>query len=403
MIKQVFLSNLKKVNSFLLTGAGAGFILFCAAVFAVLVANSGFADLYNGILATNIGINIGDFVIEDPVSKWINDALMAIFFLMVGLEIKREIMTGELSSFSLAIMPAIAAFGGMVAPGLIFTFFNYHDPILMRGWAIPMATDIAFSLGVLALLGARVPLALKVFLTAVAVIDDLLAILIIAFFYTAELNFDYLIICVAILVVMFLLNIFFNVTRKAPYLILGAILWYFMHKSGVHATLAGVFTAMCIPHGGKQEEKTGTSSTLVSLEHDLHTMVVYFILPLFAFANSGVSFVGLSVASIFSESLSLGIMLGLLLGKPIGICLAMWIAIKLKVGNLPRQTNWFAVLAMSLLCGIGFTVSLFIGNLGFVGKDPELLNLVKAGVLSGSIIAGIIGYLVMNVALKHNK
>lgn len=373
--------------------AASGVLLFAAAVLAILVANSGLAPYYHHALESVIGLRIGGFVIEDPVEKWINDGLMAIFFLLVGLEIKRELLTGELSSFSRSMMPTIAAIGGMAAPALIFAGFNYHDAQLMRGWAVPVATDIAFSLGVLAMLGQRVPLSLKVFLTAVAVIDDLLAILIIALFYTAELKLGYLLMCGTLLGLMLACNFLLQTRARAPYLILGALLWYFMHKSGIHATLAGVVTALCVPHlGGMQ---AGQSSPLNRLEHDLHKGVSFGILPLFAFANSGVSFADLSIGALFTETLSAGIMFGLLLGKPIGICLFLWLAVKLGIGTLPRSTNWPMMVGLALLCGIGFTVSLFIGALGFAALDDALLNQVKAGVLAGSVCAGVLGYLLL--------
>ncbi|MBF2735937.1 MAG: Na+/H+ antiporter NhaA [Betaproteobacteria bacterium AqS2] len=377
--------------------AAAGVLLFAAAVLAIIVANTGLAGAYRAGLDTVIGLHIGGFAIEDPAGKWINDGLMAIFFLLVGLEIKREILDGELSSFANSMMPAIAAVGGMVGPALIFAALNHHDATLMRGWAIPVATDIAFSLGVLALLGKRVPLSLKVFLTAVAVIDDLLAIVIIALFYTAELKFGYLLACAGLLALMLAFNFRLRVRAAWPYLVVGALLWYYMHKSGVHATLAGVATAFCIPHLGRQ---AGAASPLNRLEHALHAPVAFGILPLFAFANSGVSFAGLSIGALFTESLSAGILFGLLFGKPLGICLALFIAVKLGVGPLPRATNWPMMLALSLLCGIGFTVSLFIGALGFGGLDPALLNQVKAGVLAGSVCAGVLGYLVLRGVLR---
>ena len=378
--------------------AASGVLLFAAAVLAIVVANTGLASYYHHALETVIGLHVGGFAIEDPVEKWINDGLMAVFFLLVGLEIKRELLDGELSSLSRSMMPAVAALGGMAAPALIFAALNHHDATLMRGWAIPVATDIAFSLGVLALLGKRVPLSLKVFLTAVAVIDDLLAILIIALFYTAELKAGYLLVCAGLLLLMLGFNFRLRLQSLWPYLLAGLLLWYFMHKSGVHATIAGVATALCVPHRGRQ---AGGSSPLARLEHGLHAPVAFGILPLFAFANSGVSFAGLSVAGLFTESLSAGILFGLLLGKPIGICLALLLAVKLGIGPLPRATNWPMMLAMSLLCGIGFTVSLFIGALGFGGLDPALLNQVKAGVLAGSVCAGVLGYLVLLRVLRR--
>ena len=384
----------KQAQVFLRTSAGAGTLLFLAAIAAIVASNTGLSHAYESLMHVDIGFTVAGNTLSESFAHWVNDGLMAIFFLLVGLEIKRELLTGELSSPARALLPAIAAVGGMVAPAAIFTFFNFGNELAMRGWAIPVATDIAFSLGVLALLGSRVPLSLKVFLTAVAVIDDLGAIAIIAIFYSEDLKLNLLGYAVVLLVIMTAINLL-GVKSRLPYLLGGAILWLLLLKSGVHATLAGVFTALCIPHG-----QAGSSTTLSRLEHDLHTPVTYFIMPLFAFANAGLSLKGISVATVFTEALPAGILFGLLLGKPIGICCASWLAVKSGIGHLPRGCDWKLLLGVALLCGIGFTVSLFIGNLGFQEIDPALLNKVKAGVLGGSLLAGLLGYFTMWRALK---
>lgn len=381
----------QQAQVFLRTSAGAGVLLFLAALAAILAANSFLAHSYEGLIHVEIGISVANYTLSESFGHWVNDGLMAIFFLLVGLEIKRELLTGELSSPTRALLPAVAAAGGMVVPALIFSLLNFGDELAMRGWAIPVATDIAFSLGVLALLGARVPLSLKVFLTAVAVIDDLGAIAVIAIFYSEDLQLNLLGYAVAVLALMAAFN-FLGVKARAPYLLAGALLWLLLLKSGVHATLAGVFTAFCIPHG---KAGAGSNTPLLRLEHDLHTPVTYFIMPMFAFANAGLSLEGLGVSVLFTEALPAGIMFGLLLGKPIGICGVVWLAVKTGVCQMPRGCNWLMMLGVSFLCGIGFTVSLFIGNLGFDAVDPAFLNKVKAGVLCGSLLAGLAGYFVM--------
>ena len=382
-----------RARALLASGPGAGLILFSFAVLAIIIANSPLSDVYFKLLGTEITlIAIEGSGLTETAGQWVNDALMAIFFLLVSLEIKRELLTGELSSFSRALMPAIAAAGGMLAPALIFVALNYTDEVALRGWAVPTATDIAFSLGVLALLGSRVPASLKVLLTAIAVIDDLGAIAIIAFFYTADLQLQYLGAAVAVFALMLALNFLGKVKSLAPYLVLGVVMWDFMHASGVHATIAGVMTAFAIPH---TEAGSAESSSLMRLEHKLHNPVTYLILPLFVFANAGVPLEGISLNAVFTVPLAAGISFGLLLGKPIGIFGTIWLATKLGIGTLPRSTNWTMILGLSLLCGIGFTVSLFIGNLGFADDHADVLNLVKIGVLAGSTVAGVAGYLVL--------
>lgn len=395
------MTPLARLRHFLASGPGAGSLLFACAVVAVIVANSPLAASYQRLLATEVTlVAIEGAGLTETVGRWINDALMAIFFLLVSLEIKRELVTGELSSFSRAILPTIAAVGGMVVPALIFLAFNFGDAIALRGWAVPTATDIAFSLGVLALLGTRVPPTLKVLLTAIAVIDDLGAIAIIALFYTSDLKPPLIAASFGVFVVMLALNLLAKVRSPLPYLLLGILMWDLMHASGVHATIAGVMTAFAIPHARAGSTET---STLVRLEHALHGPVTYLILPLFVLANAGVALAGISPAALVTVPLASGIAAGLLIGKPIGICGSIWLALKLGIVELPRSVNWTMLFGLALLCGIGFTVSLFIGNLGFAKDHADLLNLVKIGVLSGSIAAGVIGYITLRHFLPHDS
>ncbi len=376
---------------FLKLEIAGGVFLFIAAIAAIIMANlSGIQEIYESLLHTDVGLAIGEHKYVLSLAHFINDGLMAIFFLLVGLEIKREFMEGELSSKSRAFLPAIAALGGMIMPALIYGYFNWGDEAAIRGWAIPTATDIAFSLGVLALLGSRAPLSMKVFLTAIAVIDDLGAILIIAIFYTENLAVVPLLFALGILLTMFFLNRG-NVRIRPPYILLGLLLWICVLKSGVHATLAGVATAFFIPLRTREKD---APSPLVALEHDLHFMVTFIILPIFAFANAGVNFSGFSVSSLV-HSIPLGIIFGLIFGKIIGISTATWAAVKWAGCTKPRDCSWMAIIGVSALCGIGFTVSLFIGNLSFSTISQELINLVKIGVLGGSLVAGTIGYLLL--------
>ncbi len=369
--------------------------MLCAAA-AIVCANVGaLHGFYAGLLHFEAGISAGGAEIAGDFHFWVNDGLMAIFFLLVGLEIKRELMSGELSTVRLALLPAIAAVGGMVVPAAIYVGFNAGDSESLRGWAVPTATDIAFSLAVLALLGTRVPLAMKVFLTAVAVIDDLLAIIIIALFYATELQPWYLALAAAIVSLMLVLNRA-GIQRLTPYLVLGLVLWVAMANSGVHATLAGVVAAGCIPH---RRAPQPDPTPLLRLEHSLHWPVTYMIMPLFAFVNAGVEF-GELAASDLASALPLGIALGLVVGKPLGICGAVWIAVALRVGSFPRSLDWPRLAGIACLCGIGFTVSLFIGNLAFGNLSDQLVNLTKLGVLAGSCLSGLAGYFVLRSLLR---
>ena len=379
--------TISRVQEFLKLETSAGLVLMGVAIIAMAAANTGLAPLYTGLLETNVRVGAGSFEISKPALLWINDGLMAIFFFLVGLEIKRELLVGELSSVDKASLPVLAAFGGMVAPALVFVFFNWGNAETMVGWAIPTATDIAFALGILALLGPRVPVALKVFLLAVAIIDDLGAIVIIAAFYTTDLSVNAL----TLSTLGFALAVELNrmgVQRIAPYLIIGVFMWVCVLKSGVHATLAGVLIAMTIP----LKEKSGDKALLLRVEHALHPWVAYLILPLFAFANAGVSLSGVSLSDL-AQPLPLGIAAGLFLGKQVGIVAATWIACMTGLARLPRGVTWVHVYGVGCLTGVGFTMSLFIGSLAF--SSAETMNTVRLGVMGGSVLSGVLGFLVL--------
>ena len=382
-----------KLREFLRLEAASGIILVMAAALAMALANSPLGSYYDALFDIPMAIQVGALSIAKPLLLWINDGLMAVFFLLVGLEIKREILEGELAGRDRALLPCVAALGGMIVPALIYGALNWDDPGQMRGWAIPTATDIAFSLGVLALFGTRVPIALKVFLTALAIIDDLGAIVIIAVFYSHGLSVEALVLAGLALVLLVALNVM-NVVNVSVYVVVGIALWIFVLKSGVHATLAGVALALAIPMRHlKQPER----SPLMDVEHKLHVWVAYGILPLFAFANAGVSLAGLSIDTVFA-TLPLGIALGLFFGKQVGVFGATWLAVKLGLSPMPVGTTWPQIYGVSLLAGIGFTMSLFIGTLAF--GAPEQAAQVRIGVLGGSLIAAIVGYLVLRVALE---
>ncbi|MCH9758668.1 MAG: Na+/H+ antiporter NhaA [Proteobacteria bacterium] len=397
------MANANNHNAFLRffkSEAAGGAILFAAALFAIIAANTEtLAEWYEHFKHLPVGITFGDGNYSFSLAHFVNDGLMAVFFLLVGLEIKREFLTGELSNRQQALLPAFAAAGGMAVPALIYAGFNWGDSVAMRGWAIPTATDIAFSLGVLSLLGARVPLAVKVFLTAVAIIDDLGAIAIIAVFYTDTLHFGALGMAVLMIFVLFWMNR--HVRTISPYMLAFIVLWACVIQSGIHATLAGVAVALAVPLrvGESGSEKQQSSPPLITMEHNLHSVVTFLIVPLFAFVNAGVSFRDVSTSMLFN-SIPLGITLGLLIGKVIGISAAVWLAIKLGVAAMPNGCRWPGMVGISMLCGIGFTVSLFIGNLSF--SDEALINLVKIGVLLGSTAAGICGFLLLRFfAFRH--
>jgi len=373
--------------------AASGILLLISAVVALYVSNSNFANFYFQSLDKYLFIGINSFGLKLSILHWINDALMAIFFFFVTLEIKREFLQGELSSLKQASLPIIGAVGGMLVPALIYIFINIKSPDTLNGWAIPSATDIAFSIGILSLLGSRVPLSLKVFLTALAIIDDLGAIIIIAFFYTGDLSIYYLILIFIAFSCLYLLNRF-NTKKFLPYLIIGLFLWYFTYKSGVHATIAGVLLACCIPHRKKEND----FSLLVKIEHLISPYVAYFIMPLFAFANAGVSLKGLSFASLLNP-VPLGILLGLFVGKQFGVFAFSYAAIKLGLAKMPNNSNWISFYGVGVLTGIGFTMSLFVGNLAFV-ENTQYMDGVKIGVLSGSLLSTIFGFFLLYVSPK---
>ncbi|CUI62551.1 Na+/H+ antiporter NhaA [Cognatishimia activa] len=379
--------TLSRIQQFMQMEASAGLVLMGVAVLAMLFANTGLAELYTSVLDTNIRVGIGTFEISKPALLWINDGLMAIFFFLIGLEIKREVLLGELSSFDKAILPIMAAIGGMAVPGLVYVMINLGTPENLNGWAIPAATDIAFALGVLALLGSRAPVALKVFLLAVAIIDDLGAIIIIALFYTSELSTNALTFSMLGFAGAVVLNRM-GIQRIAPYIIIGVIMWVFVLKSGVHATLAGVLIALTIP----LKEKNGEKALLYKVEHALHPWVAYMILPIFAFANAGVSLSGLSVSDL-TQPLTLGIAAGLFLGKQMGVVALTFIGVKSGIAKLPDGINWFHLYGVACLTGIGFTMSLFVGSLAF-GAD-ETMNAVRLGVIFGSVLSGLLGFAVL--------
>jgi len=376
------------IREFLRLEAAAGIILFMAAVLGMTLDNSPLRWLYDALLTTTVAIQVGALEIHKPLLLWINDGFMAIFFLLVGLEIKREVLEGELSSFSQAALPGMAAIGGMLFPAGVYVALNLHSPETMRGWAIPAATDIAFALGVLALLGPRVPASLKIFLLALAIMDDLGAIVIIAIFYTADLSTTSLGLAAIGIGMLIALNLL-GVTRIAAYVVTGLFVWICVLKSGVHATLAGVAIAFAIPLRAQDEDG---HSPLTHLEHTLHPWVSYGILPLFAFANAGVSLAGLSMSSLL-EPVPLGIAAGLFVGKQIGVFGMTFAAVKFGISSMPEGTTWPQFYGIALLTGIGFTMSLFIGTLAF--EDPSYAPGVRVGVITGSILSAVAGYLIL--------
>ena len=383
-----------RIQEFIKMETSGGVVLMIAAIFAMIIANTPLSTNYDLILGTYIKVGIGNFEIAKPAILWINDGLMAIFFFLVGLEIKREVLAGELSSFDKAILPIMAAIGGMAVPGIIFAIINWGTPENLNGWAIPTATDIAFALGILALIGSRAPISLKIFLLAIAIIDDLGAIVIIAIFYTSELSLSALSFSVIGFAAAVALNRM-GVQRTAPYLLVGIVMWVFVLKSGVHATLAGVLIAFTIPLKTKNEDE----ALLYKMEHGLHPWVAFLILPVFAFANAGVNFTGIGIDDLL-QPLTLGIAVGLFLGKQIGVFLATWIGVKSGIARLPENVSWKHVYGVACLTGVGFTMSLFIGSLAFTTAD--VMNSVRLGVVLGSVLSGIIGYLLLKSAAHHS-
>jgi len=384
------------IKNFLQMESAAGIVLMAAAALALIAANSPLASYYDLFLETPVEIRIGAFEIAKPLLLWVNDGLMAVFFFLVGLEVKREILEGELSRPSNVMLPAIGAIGGIVAPVAVYIFFNYGDAVAMQGWAIPAATDIAFALGILMMLGSRVPVSLKVFLVSLAIFDDLGAIIIIAIFYSTNLSIFALAIASMCLIVLAYMNLR-NVSSVAAYILVGVVMWAAVLKSGVHATLAGVALAMFIPMRAKDEPDR---SPLRELEHDLHTVVAFGILPLFAFVNAGISFAGMSLADLM-HPIAFGIAAGLFIGKQLGVFLLCYMAIKLGMAKLPQGANLGALYGVAILSGVGFTMSLFIDGLAFENMPPDaVFNFdERLGILVGSIASGIVGYIVLDRTL----
>ena len=385
------------ISEFFRMESAGGIFLFLSAILAVVCANTVLSTYYDLLLSTPVEIRIGALEIAKPLLLWINDGLMAVFFFLVGLELKRELLEGELSNKKNIILPGVGAIGGMAIPALVYLYFNADDEIAQKGWAIPAATDIAFALGVLSLLGSRVPTSIKVFLTSLAIFDDIGAILIIAFFYTSKISVTALATVAICLIVLVIFNKK-HVSAKSPYILLGVIMWVATLKSGVHATLAGVALAMFIPISSKKQPEI---SPLKSLEHDLHSVVAFFVLPVFAFANAGINLSGVGVEQLL-HGVPIGIALGLFLGKQVGIFGLCWLAIKLKLTELPQGMNWLSLYGTSALCGIGFTMSLFIGSLAFEETGVNLLFDERLGIIAGSILSGLVGYFALNASLRKS-
>lgn len=383
------------IRQFLRLEAASGMVLIAAAAVALLMANSPLQGVYQAFIDLPISVRIAELIIDKPLLLWINDGMMAIFFLVVGLEVKRELIEGSLAGRDKALFPAIAALGGMLAPALIYLLFNGADEVARQGWAIPAATDIAFALGVMALLGNRVPTSLKVFLLALAIIDDLGVIVIIALFYSHDVALLPLGLAGLAIALLGYMN-WRGVGKTSAYLAVGLILWVCVLKSGVHATLAGVILGFMIPLHTK-----GKSSPSASLEHGLHPWVAFLILPLFAFANAGVNLQGTSMAGMMG-TLPLGIAVGLFVGKPLGIFLFSWLAVRLGIARLPQELNLRHIFAVAVLCGIGFTMSIFIAGLAFSELHAELLTYAKLGILTGSSAAAFVGYLLLRQSLPAN-
>ena len=383
------------IRKFFKLKSAPGILLFVAAIVAILVENSFLSDLYSKLLHSSININIYNFSIEKDLHHWINDGLMAIFFLLIGLEIKRELVQGHLSTREQFSLPAVAAIGGITIPAIIYISLNFGNEVTTNGWAIPTATDIAFALGVVTLLGNRIPISLKVTLVAIAIIDDLIAIIIIASFYASDLSINYLFFAAIATFILFVLNNR-KINNLSPYVILGILLWVFVLKSGIHASLAGVLLAQFIPMKPKD---TSAHSPLYKLEHSIEPWVNFIILPIFAFANAGVSFSGMKL-NLLWDPVTLGIILGLFFGKQIGVMLFTYLGSILKICKLPSDISWAQYYGLSLVTGIGFTMSLFIGSLAFA--DPEYQTSVRLGVLIASLLAGIFGYLTLRFTTKSS-
>ena len=382
--------NSSYISSFFKLESAGGILLILATILALIFSNTSLDKFYTLLLSTPLEIHLGQLIIAKPLLLWINDGLMAVFFFLIGLELKRELLEGELSNKRNIILPGVGAIGGMVIPALIYLYFNYDDPVASKGWAIPAATDIAFALGILSLLGSRVPISCKIFLTSLAIFDDVGAIIIIALFYTTNISTSALVVVAVCLGILTIFNRK-NICTKSPYILIGMIMWVAMLKSGVHATLVGILLALFIP---LKSHRNPESSMLRNFENDLHTVVAFFILPVFAFANAGISFSDISLDSV-SHPVSSGIILGLFAGKLIGVFGLCWLAIKFKLTTLPPGMDVQRLLGLSALCGIGFTMSMFIGSLAFEETGVNLLFDERLGIIIGSLFSGILGYLIL--------
>lgn len=394
---QANMSTNSAITRFLKLESSGGILLMMTATLAIIIANTPLKVFYDLLLDTPVEVRIGALHIAKPLLLWVNDGLMAIFFFLVGLELKRELLDGELSDPRNIILPGVGAVGGMLAPAMIYLAFNASDPVAVKGWAIPAATDIAFALGVLSLLGSRVPTTLKIFLTSLAIFDDIGAIVIIALFYTAKISSAALLFSLLCIIVLAIMNRR-GVESRSPYLLVGAVMWVALLKSGVHATLAGVILAIFIPLKSRDPK---LASPLKTLEHDLHSIVAFFVLPVFAFANAGIAFTGMSSDVIFHD-VPMGVALGLVVGKQVGIFGLCALVILLGWAKLPKGMNWLALYGVSALCGIGFTMSLFVGSLAFEETGINLLFDERVGIIIGSLVSGVIGYLVLLKALKKS-
>ncbi len=386
------------ITSFLKLESSGGILLFLTSLLAIILTNSFLEPYYQLLISTPVAVHIGPLEISKPLLLWINDGLMAVFFFLVGLELKRELVEGELSDKRNIILPGVGAIGGMVVPALVYLYFNSNDVVAAKGWAIPATTDVAFALAVLTLLGSRVPIQLKIFLTSLAIFDDIGAILIISFFYASKISLTALVVVVLCIPILWYMNKK-NVISKSPYILIGIIMWAAMVKSGVHATLAGVVLAMFIP---LRSNDNPDYSPLKSLEHDLHKVVAFFVLPVFAFANAGMNLTQVSLDQVF-HGVPIGIALGLFFGKQIGIFGLCWLVIKLKITQLPAGMNWVSLYGTSALCGIGFTMSLFIGSLAFEETGVNLLFDERLGIIIGSVLSGLFGFFVLRYNLSPNK
>lgn len=390
--------SMKTIQDFLKLEAAGGIVLMATATLAIILANSPLSEFYDLLLGLKVVVAVGSFEIAKPLLLWINDGLMAIFFFLIGLELKREFIEGDLSKPGYVALPLIGAVGGMLAPALCYVALNYDDPVAIDGWAIPTATDIAFVLGILAIIGKKVPLSLKVFLTSLAIFDDLGAIIVIALFYTDQLSTISIAVAATVIAVLFALNNR-KVTETMPYIIAGLILWVAVLKSGIHATLAGVLLAMFIPMRGKE----GEPSPLKTMEHNLHSSVAFIIVPVFAFANAGIDLSGVDINAVASP-VPLGIILGLFVGKQFGVFTFCWLAVKLGFASMPKGMNFTLLYGAAIICGVGFTMSLFIGSLAFSGvptQESEFQD--RLGIIIGSLLSGVLGYIWLKLALRNRE